>query len=290
MKRGIDISVNQGNINFDVLKDNIDFAILKASYGRESYQVADNFEHNYAECKRVGIPVGAYHYSYATSVDEARREAQVFIKYLAGKQFEYPVYYDVEEACTFRSGRTSEIIVAFCEELEKAGYFCGVYMSKSALLSYVNPDVRDRFAVWVAQYYNECTYSGQYGMWQYSSEGIVNGVNARNDMDYCYIDYPSIIKSQGLNGFPKENIPTPEVKSVESEHVDIVSVDPEPKISSIKRGDTGKKVVAIQVLLNCAVTGAYDEATENAVKDYQTKNNLEIDGICGKNTLTKLFS
>lgn len=52
-----------------------------------------------------------------------------------------------------------------------------------------------------------------YGIWQYSSKGSVDGISGNVDMDYGYIDYPSIIKSKGFNGYAKENTPAPVASS-----------------------------------------------------------------------------
>ncbi len=196
---GIDVSEHQGNIEWSKVKqsDEIDFAILRAGYGREYNQIDKMFEKNYKECKRVGMPCGAYWYSYACSVSEAEREAEVFLSALKGKSFEYPVFFDLEESKAFATGiqNCSDMVTAFCTELEKAGYFAGLYISRSPLQTYITDSVAKRFTLWIAEYSGKCNYSGSYGMWQYSSTGRINGINSDVDLDKCYIDYPSIIES-----------------------------------------------------------------------------------------------
>ena len=130
-KYGIDVYQWQGDIDWNAVKT--DFAILRAGYGRIPSQMDIKFERNYKGAKAANIPVGAYWYSYAKSADEAREEAQAFIQIIQGKQFEYPVYFDVEEQSTLKLGRdkVSDIINAFLEEMEKNGYFAGLYMSHS---------------------------------------------------------------------------------------------------------------------------------------------------------------
>lgn len=88
---GIDVSKHQGTINWDAVAadPSVQFAILRAGYGRYESQKDPTFERNYAECKRLGIPVGAYWYSYATTPADAATEGRLFAKVLAGKQFEY---------------------------------------------------------------------------------------------------------------------------------------------------------------------------------------------------------
>ena len=214
MKKGIDVSQWQGDINWGAVK--ADFAILRAGYGRVKSQIDTKFEQNYRNAKAVGMPLGAYWYSYAMSPDEAREEARVFLEIIKGKQFEYPVYFDVEENKTLALGRdrVSDIIIAFLEEMEKAGYFAGLYMSASHLTNLTTQYVKDRFAIWVAHYgVSKTTYTGQYGMWQYSSTGRIDGINGNVDLNECYVDYPKQIKADGRNGFEKpqpiESTPEP---------------------------------------------------------------------------------
>ena len=219
MKNGIDVSQWQGDINWNAVQT--DFAILRAGYGKEKSQIDTKFERNYNGCKAAGIPVGAYWYSYALSADEARKEADAFINALKGKKFEYPVYLDVEEAKTLKLGRdkVSEIIIAFLEKMEKAGFFAGLYMSASPLTTHTTDFVKKRFAIWVANYgVSKPNYSGQYGMWQKSSTGKVNGISGNVDLNECYVDYPKQIKADGKNGFEKSKPEEkPQVKTIDVE-------------------------------------------------------------------------
>ena len=220
MKNGIDVSKYQGNINWSAV--NIDFAIIRAGYGKVKTQIDPKFEQNYKGAKAAGIPIGAYWYSYATSVDEAILEAEAFLHALEGKTFEYPVYLDIEEKATLNLGRdkVSDIITTFLNYMEKAGYFAGLYMSASPLTQYTTQFVKNRYAIWVAHYgVSKPSYSGQYGMWQKSSTGRVNGINGNVDIDECYIDYPKLIKESGKNGFKAPTSepvkPTPKTINVE---------------------------------------------------------------------------
>ena len=206
VKSGIDVSQWQGTIDWVKVKPQIDFALLRAGYGDTlSYpnQIDTQFSRNYSECKRLGIPVGVYFYSYATTVDMAKREAQSTIALLKGKQFEYPIYYDVEEMSIFNTGKTNEIIQAYCTEMEKAGYWAGIYIYRSAAQSYLNSTTRKRYAMAIAEYGPKLNYSDQYGIWQNSSTMRYNGINGNVDHDYCYVDYPTQIKAKGKNGYAK---------------------------------------------------------------------------------------
>lgn len=200
MKKGIDVSRFQGEINWDRVK--ADFAILRAGYGREISQKDYYFDRNYRECKRLGIPVGCYWYSYATTAEDARKEAKACLEVIKDKQFEYPIYFDIEEKK--QAGVANELCKAFCDELEKAGYWVGIYSYASFLNSYISKEIRNRYAIWVAHFgVGKPNYFGTYGMWQYSDCGKTDGINGNVDLDYCYLDYPAEIKKAKLNGFGK---------------------------------------------------------------------------------------
>ena len=215
--KGIDVSYCQNEVDWDAAKASglVDFAILRAGYGREPNQVDTQFNRNYAACKRLSIPCGAYWFSYAMSADEAKREAQVFLQTIKGKSFEYPVYMDLENEKQFALGKSacSAIVDAFLSVLEQSGYYAGLYCSTYYLDNYLSDSIKSRYTVWCAQYASKCTYQNPYGIWQYNVAGnaeydiigqkSIPGVVGECDMDYCYTDYPSIIKAAGLNGFAK---------------------------------------------------------------------------------------
>lgn len=201
MKKGIDVSKHQRKIDWTKVKT--DFCIIRAGLGKVLSQKDPQFENNYAGCKANKIPVGAYWYSYATSAAEAAKEAEVCLQVIAGKQFEYPIFFDIEEKKQFVLGKAActAIAKAFLERVEKAGYYVGIYSSKNGLENYIDKSVRERYAVWVANVgVSQTSYRGA-AMWQYSWTGKHSGIKGDVDCNYCYIDYPSIIKSKGLNGF-----------------------------------------------------------------------------------------
>lgn len=205
MTSGIDVSQWQGVIDWAKAKASINFALIRAGYGDTlSYprQIDTQYERNYAECKRLGIPVGVYFYCYAMNEAEAKREAECCLALLKGKQFEFPIYYDVEEYDLFKSGKTAEVCRAFVKVLEDAGYWVGIYTYRS-VMGYFPADIKDKKAMAIAEYGSKLNYSGQYGIWQNSSTSYVNGINGRVDHDYCYVDYPKLIKERGKNGYPK---------------------------------------------------------------------------------------
>ena len=216
-KLGIDISVWQNGFNFDKAKEEgVEFVILRGAYSTSEDKCFDDF---YKQCKEKGLPVGAYHYSMAKTVKEAENEAKLMISILKGKQLEYPVYLDVEDKSQAKPGKDllTRIIKTYCDALEQAGYYVGIYSTYSYLNSYTHIDELAKYDKWIAQWSKKCTCKIDYGMWQFGGEtnmirsNKIAGVTC--DQDYCYKDYPSIIKSAGLNGFKRRQdadaVPTP---------------------------------------------------------------------------------
>ena len=124
MKRsGIDISIWQQYPDYDKLKKdpNVDFVIAQIGYGRYSYQKDETFEYNYKNAKSHGVPIGGYWFSYANSPNDAREEARACLEIIKDRQFEYPIYYDIEGNAL--QGDVSGKCKAFCSELEKNGWF-----------------------------------------------------------------------------------------------------------------------------------------------------------------------
>lgn len=214
---GIDVSHHQKTMDWDAVKSSgkVQFAMLRAGYGRYADQVDKQFERNYAECKRLGIPVGAYWYSYATTVDEAMAEMELFLRTIRGKSFEYPVCFDQEYEQSIRAlnnAQRTAIVKAALEMLEDAGYYTAIYCSRDWINNMLNSAELASYDLWVADYTDAETPQTAlpYGMRQVSSDNSfgVPGVPADAvpglDCDYAYKDYPSIIKGAGLNGWSKE--------------------------------------------------------------------------------------
>ena len=284
-KRGIDVSYAQGNIDWSKVKGNVDFAILRAGYGNAlayANQNDNTFIRNYNGCKANGIPCGVYWYSYANSVEAAKQEAKSCLAAIKGKKFEYPIFFDLEESSQFARGRAfcDSIVKAFCEEIEKAGYYAGLYMSRSPLQSYISDSVAKKYALWIAEYNSKCNYNSDYAMWQYSSTGRINGISGNVDMDYCYKDFPTIIKKGGYNGYEKTV-----VKVLDS--------------NGYKRGDKGVGVYAYKQLLKLACKkmgisatiaddGGFGGGTEKATNAVLKKLGYKQNGIAGKKLIKKL--
>lgn len=225
--RGIDVSHWQGTVDWTKVKAaGIRFAIIKAGGSDAGCYTDSQWETNYKGAKAAGIPVGAYYFVGKNCVTAAagKADAERFLQILKGKQLEYPVYMDNEAQPASAKAGITEATIAFCETMENAGYFVGIYGSAVSGFKERMDDTRlTPYAHWIAQYASKCTYKGDYGIWQYSSKGTVPGISGNVDLDYAYVDYPTIIKGGGFNGYtraasedrPPAPAPTTPQKSVD---------------------------------------------------------------------------
>jgi len=193
-KFGIDVSHYQSDIDFDKVKNQVDFIILKLgnSGDNKKFWLDDKFETYYNECKRLNIPVGVYVYSYTNSVENARLAGQEAVKYLQGKSLNLPVYIDMEDKEIKVEGKDklTELVIAFNTEIEKGGFWAGVYANRDWFDNYLNKDeIKRRYTTWIATYCAGTNkYEGEYDMWQNSSDGHIDGINGRVDTNYMYRD------------------------------------------------------------------------------------------------------
>lgn len=185
---GIDISEHNGNINLAPYRGQ--FVIIRVGYGLS--HIDKKFVRNVNECIRLGIPFGFYWYSYALNVADARKEAEVFLKAIAPykKQVKAGVWFDMEDAdgykkrhgFAFTRAVVSNICNAFCVPVEAAGYYTGIYASRSWFGSLIDCP---RFDKWVASWGNNDgrmhgDVSALGTMFQYTSKPL--------DKDYIYCD------------------------------------------------------------------------------------------------------
>jgi lysozyme len=206
--RGIDVSHWQGAIDWAKVKaSGIQFAIIKSGGSDAGFYTDPRWEENYRNAKAIGIAVGAYYFvgPTCTSAEDGKADAQRFLAQLKGKQFEYPVFIDVEATPASAKAGATEAAIAFCRVLEVAGYYAGIYSSTySGFRDRLDDSKLTPFTHWVAQYASNCAYGGAYGIWQYSSTGRVDGISGNVDLDVSYQDYPSIINAGGFNGYAKQ--------------------------------------------------------------------------------------
>lgn len=211
---GVDVQRWQGIIDFNKVKTDkrVQFAIIKAGGSDNGFYKDPMFEINYRGFKSIGVPVGAYYFvgPDCISASDGLADAKRFIKLLGGKQFEMPVYIDVEQ--DFRADRSAvtDAVIAFCDYIESNGFYVGIYGSDiQTFKQKLDLQRLSKYTLWVARYGSKPRYVKQYAMWQYtqtygSREQRISGISSTGlDRDYCYVDFPSIIKNNGLNGFNK---------------------------------------------------------------------------------------
>lgn len=205
--KGIDVSYYQGN-NIDyikVKKAGYNFVMARCGYGNMTaypYQKDSTFETNYKNAKAAGMGVGTYFFSYALDAKSAKAEAEGVLNVIKGKQFDYPIGFDMETDDQMRlsPNKKAEVIEAFISVLEKAGYYVSLY-SYESFLNDVPATTRAKYDIWCANINNKPKM--KYGMWQNSWTGKIDGINGDVDTNIAEKDYPTIIKGAGLNGYPK---------------------------------------------------------------------------------------
>lgn len=184
----IDISEWQGSVDFEKVKSQgVDYAILRAGFGRSSSQKDSEFETYYKNAKAAGIKLGAYWYSYAVDAEDAVKEAEAFIKIIKGKSFELPLFYDMEESFQTSLGksRLTNMAEAFMSKLISSGYKAGIYANANWFENYLDySKLYGKYPLWLAQYNDVAEFDCD--IWQYTSSGKVSGIEGNVDMNIIY--------------------------------------------------------------------------------------------------------
>ena len=215
------------SLDWEALKAaGVDFVILKAG---STTGIDPVFEMNYAAAKAAGLEVGAYFYTYAITEEEALQDAETLIGWLDGKQFELPIYFDLEDPTQIDLGE--EILMAMCktfiERLQREGYYAALYTNKNWLYNLLDTEwIKANLDVWYARpvadktdgsssftladsdfAWDDGTASNpgetdkRYGLWQYTSYGQIEGFTGPFDFNYAFKNYRPIMEKWGLNGF-----------------------------------------------------------------------------------------
>lgn len=198
-RTGIDVSADNGKIDWEKVREaGISFAMLRAGYGRTPDSM---FARNAAMCGQLGIPFGAYWFSYAMTPEQAAREARVCLNTILPYKIDYPVAFDFEYDSVAHAERNgvfitmalaSELALAFLRTVRAAGRRAVNYSNPNFLSRYFNRTVQDEFPLWLAQWQivpeldrppRSCE------IWQYSSTGRIPGITGNVDLDVCYVDY-----------------------------------------------------------------------------------------------------
>lgn len=218
--KGIDVSKWNGVIDWnEAKKDGVEFAIIREGYGKKDpKQIDKKFYDNYNGAKAAGIHVGVYHYSYADSVEDAVKEAQFCLENIQGLDLDFPIVFDIEdkEQLKLNNRQRTDIVKAFCSEIEKAGYYAMFYCNLNWLNNYLYRDeLLPKYDFWLAQW-NSASAGAPCGIWQKSDCGHISGISGNVDIDIAYKDYPSIIKhkqSATNNNKPQQTAPTQQATS-----------------------------------------------------------------------------
>ena len=261
--KGIDVSEWQGTIDWrKVAKDGVQFAVIHAGYGRELSQKDKYFERNYAGARAAGIKVGAFWYSYADSVARAEQEARTCLKVLDGKHLDLPVFFDqeYEPGILKLSTKTrTDIVLKFLETIKAAGRPGGLYSSTDFITTKLQANRLTAYPLWIAEYGSKLHYTGKVWAWQYTDRGRVAGIKGRVDMDHGYFEQTKTTNTDLL-----------------------------------RKGDKGDDVKLLQHRLNIlgsqlAEDGIWGVKTDQAVRNYQYKAGLTVDGIVGPKTQAALI-
>ena len=261
--KGIDVSEHQGHIDWaKVAKDGVQFAVIRAGYGRELNQKDDYFEQNYTAAKRAGIQVGAYWYSYADSVARAEQEAKTCLKVLEGKTFELPVFFDQEyesSILALSSKTRTDIVLKFLETVKAAGRTVGLYSSTNFIQTKLEESRLRKYPLWIAEYGSKLHYPGTVWAWQYTSTGRVAGIRGNVDCNHGYF-----------------------------------AQQPNASNGLLRKGDTGAAIKLLQHRLNLVgsqltVDGIWGVQTDSAVRGYQYRAGLTVDGVVGPKTQAALI-
>ena len=290
-KKIIDVSEHQGTINWEAVKGQIDGAIIRCGYGDDVASQDDNqWARNAAECERLGIPYGAYLYSYCTNEAHLQSVIAHIMRLLSGRKLNLPFYIDIEDPGLSFSTFKADYFIRMGQAIEDAGYWFGVYANLNWFNNCIGGKL-NRFTKWCAAY---GTNNGQpqvrpnigEDIWQYSSAGTVGGISGNVDMNLCYRDFPKEIK--GVSTKPSTPKPTPAPAPTAETH----TVKSGETLSGIaaKYGTTYQHLAAINGINNPDLIYAgqvlkIDGAAAPA-KTYTVKGGDTLSGIAAKYNTT----
>lgn len=191
-KIGIDVSAWQGDIDFEKLKQSgVEFIIIRVGSKKGSngeYFLDSKFKQNIESANKLGIDVGIYFYSYASSSKEAKKDARWVIKQIKDYKITLPIAFDWEDFGNYNSYNLSffnltTIAEDFIKTIEEAGYRGMLYGSKNYLEKIWLPT---KYDIWLAHYTKDTNYEGKYKIWQKCNDGVIEGVNGAVDIDIMY--------------------------------------------------------------------------------------------------------
>lgn len=181
---GVDLSNYQASLSMDVLKSNgLSFAILKAT---ESTTLSDrSFARHHDEGMELGIPMGAYCYSHATNVEQARSEAAFILHVVDGRELPLGIYMDVETDAqmALSNSQLQEVVHAFCQVIRNGGYRPGLYGSEYRTWYKIDRNrLPNDIIKWVAHYGKAPAFDCD--LWQSTDQHRIDGYNGNLDYDH----------------------------------------------------------------------------------------------------------
>ena len=191
----IDVSTWNGNIDWNkVYKSGVRYAMIRSSFGVENPNQVDNkFVRNITNAQRAGVKCGIYHYSYAKSAAEAKKEADFCLKTIKNYKIDLPVAFDIEDSSQTNLGKDTltSIVIAFCDRIKSAGYRPMLYCNPNWLCNYLHKDkLINKYDIWLANW-GVSAPSYNCAIWQYSENGSVPGISGSVDMNWIFKDYTS---------------------------------------------------------------------------------------------------
>jgi GH25 family lysozyme M1 (1,4-beta-N-acetylmuramidase) len=206
--RYIDVSEWQGDIDYDKLHGAVDGIIIRAGYGKGKKD--KKFERNAQMCNLYGIPCGAYWFSYAKSVDDAKLEAAYLLDAVKPYKMELPLAFDFEydsvtnaekSGVTVDKRLVSNMVRAFCDAIEAAGYWAINYANPDFLNRYLDPMIPERYGLWLASWPKMVDVTKpprKCAIWQWGGS-CVPGISGNVDTNESYTDFVRVIRENGLN-------------------------------------------------------------------------------------------
>lgn len=191
---GIDISEHNGYVDFEKVKNNgIDFVILRLGWigNKENHTLDKYFLDYYNRAKLVGLQIGVYVYSYCKSIDTMRSGANWAINKIKENNInlDKAMFIDMEDNTIIECGKEilTNQVVEFCKIIENNGIKAGVYANKNWFENYLDINKLISYKIWLAEWNEKENHSANFkvDLWQYSSNGSVEGVTGRVDMNKC---------------------------------------------------------------------------------------------------------
>lgn len=288
---GIDLSAWQTNVDYTkAVADGVTFAIIRAGYGRNINQKDKMFDAHFDGFKHLGIPCGAYQYSYASSVDGAVAEAEACIEWLKGKDLRLPVFYDLEDSSVAAAGKETitQMALAWCSMLNMAGFSAGVYANKYWYDTFIDAKTiaNAGYAVWCASWGTIQPDLPGLAIWQFGGE--TNKIRSNQIAGIGICDQNYLIDESILTGKAEEN---PEQSGAIPQTKGITTLE----LPVLKPGASGYFVALLQFVLKMKgfnpgnIDGDFGKNTQTALNRFKATKALTADGVCDAVTWGQLI-